>query len=90
LERKACVWIEQMTGEKVLNIADDLKNGIILCKLANRIKHGIIPKINMKSQTMLELENIKMYLKAMTKLGVPQSDLFAPHDLYDKKYLPGV
>jgi len=79
-----------MTGEKVLNIADDLRNGIILCKLANRIKHGIIPKINMKSQTMLEIENIKMYLVAMTTLGVPKTDLFSPYDLYDKKFLPGV
>jgi len=90
MERKACTWIEQMTNEKVLNIEDGLRNGVILCKLANSIKAGIIPKIDMRAQRMCELANIKQYLEAITRLGLPKNYLFDPHDLYDKKFLPGV
>jgi transgelin len=46
-EREALDWIEVMTGENVPDI-DALQGGIILCKLMNKIRPGMIKFINIR------------------------------------------
>lgn len=45
LEQKALDWIFAMTGERVAKIAD-LRSGIVLCQLINRVRPGLIPRFN--------------------------------------------
>lgn len=48
-ESEAQAWIETVTGEKFptgVDYEDVLRDGILLCKLMNRLKPGIIGKIN--------------------------------------------
>lgn len=45
LEQKALDWVFAMTGERVAKIAD-LRTGVALCLLANRIRPGVIPRFN--------------------------------------------
>jgi len=91
LERQALDWIENMTGEKITApFWESLKSGVLLCKTINRIRPGMIDKINLKPLTLIERENIQLYLNACAKLGVESTDLFLVSDLYEKKYLAAV
>ena len=52
LDKQAQEWIEAIVGEKFSaygpTYEDALKNGIILCKLMNKLLPGSVPKINSK------------------------------------------
>lgn len=69
-----------------------LRNGVVLCKAVNALRpdRPMIEKIFTRNVALLERGNIEEYLKACTKLGMGQADLFHVSDLYERKYLPGV
>ncbi|KAM3836549.1 LIM domain only protein 7 [Vipera latastei] len=60
-----------------------LENGILLCDLINKIKPGIIKKINRLSTPIAGLDNINVFLKACENLGLKEAQLFHPGDLQD-------
>ena len=61
-ERVALDWIEVMTGEKVASI-DALRGGIILCKLVNKIRPGIVRFINVRAIAVSErVWNVSSYI----------------------------
>merc|ERR1712118_522918 len=77
-------WIEKITGEKKSGSAHDwLKNGQVLCRLANKVKPGAVPNINTMATPFKERENITFFQKAMRDAGVPESQLFGTDDLYE-------
>lgn len=88
VEREAREWIEAMTGIPFsgISFADSLKDGVILCKLANKIRPGSVPKIN-EPATMpfKKMENIANYLKAVRAVGMKEFEMFGTPDLYDEK-----
>lgn len=87
-------WIETTIGESLFDKADlwaSLKNGVVLCKLVNKIKPGTIPSFNTtRLLPLLEMDNIQIYLKALWQLGVSSQDLFVTPDLYKNKGMPSV
>jgi len=87
LEQDLRHWIEGMTGEKFSSPAfgKALKNGIILCKLANAIRPGIVQKIQTSAMPFVQMENINAFLQAEKVLGVPTADLFMTVDLFEEK-----
>ncbi|XP_062982086.1 LIM domain only protein 7 isoform X9 [Elgaria multicarinata webbii] len=78
-------WMEAATGksfgEKDFRAA--LENGVLLCDLINKIKPGIIKKINRLSTPIAGLDNINVFLKACQNLGLKEAQLFHPGDLQD-------
>ncbi|KAL6077199.1 Calponin-2 [Balamuthia mandrillaris] len=86
LEREARQWIEAATG---MSIGSDfhagLKNGVILCTLANKIQPGIIPKINRNNMPFMQMENIGYFLTAIGQMGVPPNESFMTVDLFEAK-----
>jgi len=80
-------WIETMSGERFPNpsFGKSLKNGILLCKLANGIRPGIVPKIQTAAAPFVQMENINAFLSAEKQLGVPTVDLFMTVDLFEEK-----
>jgi transgelin len=71
-------WIEEMTGLHFSGtFAESLKDGVILCKLANKIRPGSVPKIN-EPATMpfKKMENIANYLKAVRAIGMKEFEMF--------------
>jgi hypothetical protein len=80
-------WIENLTGEKFSDksFGKSLKNGILLCQLANKIRPGICPKIQKSPAPFVQMENINAYLNAARQLGVPTADLFMTVDLFEEK-----
>ncbi|KAG0086361.1 hypothetical protein BGZ93_000159, partial [Podila epicladia] len=78
--------------EKTLGVAlpssdlhESLKDGVILCKLANRLRPGTVRQISLKNLPFVKMENIGNFLIAAKQLGVQSSDLFQTVDLYEEK-----
>lgn len=59
-ELQARQWIEAVTGERFPPVAyeEALRDGIILCKLMNRLAPGIITKINTSGGDYKMMDNI--------------------------------
>ncbi|NWX10340.1 LMO7 protein, partial [Caloenas nicobarica] len=60
-----------------------LENGVLLCDLINKIKPGIIKKINRLPTPIAGLDNINVFLKACENIGLKEAQLFHPGDLQD-------
>lgn len=64
-EREAQEWIEQVVGERFppgYLYEDVLRDGIILCKLMNRLQPGIITKINYSGGDYKFMDNLNQYV----------------------------
>lgn len=59
-ELQAQRWIETVIGERFPPVAyeEALRDGIILCKLMNRLAPGIIPRINTSGGDYKMMDNI--------------------------------
>ncbi|XP_028720619.1 LIM domain only protein 7 isoform X6 [Peromyscus leucopus] len=78
-------WVEAVT-EKTFETKDfraSLENGVLLCDLINKLKPGIIKKINRLSTPIAGLDNINVFLKACEQIGLKEAQLFHPGDLQD-------
>eukprot|EP01100_Stratorugosa_tubuloviscum_P006335 TRINITY_DN273_c2_g2_i3.p1 TRINITY_DN273_c2_g2~~TRINITY_DN273_c2_g2_i3.p1 ORF type:complete len:193 (+),score=102.03 TRINITY_DN273_c2_g2_i3:151-729(+) len=88
LEREARDWIQAVTGTAVGSgdqLAQDLKDGVILCNLINCLRANTIRSINKGKMPFMQMENIGKYLEACRGFGVIASDMFQTVDLYEAK-----
>ncbi|XP_063737822.1 LIM domain only protein 7b isoform X3 [Eleginops maclovinus] len=78
-------WIEKVTGKSFgcNDFRAALENGVLLCDLINKLKPGIIKRVNRLSTPIAGLDNVSVFLKACGKLGLNVSQLFHPGDLQD-------
>ncbi|XP_016363825.1 LIM domain only protein 7-like isoform X17 [Sinocyclocheilus rhinocerous] len=78
-------WIEAVTKKKFgsSNFRSSLENGLLLCDLINKIRPGVVKKLNRLSTPIAGLDNINLFLKACAKLGLKEAQLFHPGDLQD-------
>jgi len=91
-EAAAQAWIEQVTGEPFPKgrYEDVLRDGIILCKLINKLMPGRIKRINVGGGEYKFMDNIQQFLNGCTKYGVPAVDLFQSCDLIERKNIVAV
>ncbi|CAF1402587.1 unnamed protein product [Rotaria sordida] len=77
-ETAAREWVEAVTGEKFPNndYAEALHDGIVLCKLMNKLKPGSVAKIHTTD--------------AAQAYGVNPSEVFQAVDLFDKQNIQQV
>jgi hypothetical protein len=61
-----------------------LKSGVLLCELANKCEPGVVQAFSTNPlNSIVEMENINLFLSAAAKLGV-EPDLICQHsDLWD-------
>lgn len=85
-------WIEAILGEKLPagSFEDVLRDGIILCKLIQKLNPGSVQKINTTGGQFKLMENINHFQTACIKYGVPDVDVFQTVDLYEKRNIPAV
>ncbi|CAJ1408210.1 unnamed protein product [Effrenium voratum] len=92
LEEEVTKWIEavsgEMKGEK--SFGQWLKDGQVVCKVANSIQPGIIPAVNASKMPFKQMENVTAFIKACRSLGVLEKDVFSTVDLFEAKNLVSV
>ncbi|XP_066935109.1 myophilin-like [Clytia hemisphaerica] len=97
---EALDWIKQVVGDFSCEpvpkekgeskFVEPLKDGIVLCKLMNKIKPGSISKINESKMAFKQMENISKFLAECEALGMSKIDLFQTVDLYEAQNVPQV
>lgn len=92
LEKEVCAWIEGVTFEKKgdQSMYQWLRSGEVLCRLANAVKPGLIPKINTGTVPFKQMENIIFFKDAARRVGVPEFSVFRTRDLYEEKNMGAV
>ncbi|KAK9475725.1 calponin homology domain-containing protein [Lipomyces japonicus] len=83
----AKAWIEQILEESIGegDLIDILKDGIVLCKLVNKVVPNASIKFKQSRMPFVQMENISNFLNAASSIGLPQYDLFQTVDLYEAK-----
>jgi hypothetical protein len=92
LEGALRTWVEEKTEMPIGDdFADGLKNGVILCKLINKLKPKTIKGINLKAKMPFHcMENITKFLNGCRALGIPEHSMFSTVDLYEAKNMTAV
>nr|CAH0108947.1 unnamed protein product [Daphnia galeata] len=89
-------WIRELTGEPDNtsgdpdNIYQHLRDGTLLCKLANVMQPGIIKRVQESKMAFKCMENINSFLEAAKTFGVPSQELFQTVDLWERQNLNSV
>lgn len=85
-------WIFAVLGEKVPagEYEDILKDGIVLCKLANKLTPGSVKKIQERGTNFQLMENVQRFQAAIKKYGVPEEEIFQTADLFERRNIPQV
>ncbi|XP_065172560.1 myophilin [Atheta coriaria] len=96
LAQESLEWIRSITEDDI-NTAGDmdnfyevLKDGTLLCKLANVIKPGSVKKVNQSQMAFKCMENINAFLEAARAFGVPAQETFQTVDLWERQNLNSV
>ena len=92
-EKDVTAWVEVLSGIPRSDLAfhEWLKDGTVLCSLANAIQPGIVEKVHPSSAPMFkQMENVTSFIRACRSLGVLEKDVFNTVDLYEAKNLASV
>ncbi|KAB0802299.1 hypothetical protein PPYR_04485 [Photinus pyralis] len=87
-EKEAQDWIEKVVGQRFhpgYSYEENLRDGVLLCMLMNRLAPGIIQKVNTSGGDYKMMDNLNQFQKACVHYGVPDVDLFQTTDLWDFK-----
>ncbi|XP_074604319.1 muscle-specific protein 20-like [Brevipalpus obovatus] len=96
LETKILKWIGEIIGEKVpplggMSYEETLADGVILCKLMNKLKPDSVKKFDQEPKHAFNIvENIHKFVKAAKEYGVGDDDVFQTVDLTEKRNIPMV
>ncbi|KAF9810101.1 hypothetical protein SFRURICE_011269 [Spodoptera frugiperda] len=91
-EQEVLNWISAVLGEPLPNAAyeDYLKDGVVLCKLINKLAPGSVKKIQERGTNFQLMENIQRFQAAIKKYGVPEEEIFQTADLFERRNIPQV
>ncbi|BFZ00952.1 hypothetical protein BsWGS_03991 [Bradybaena similaris] len=73
------------------NLAEALRDGVVLCHLANHVRPRSVGSIHVPSPAVPKLtlakcrRNVDNFLDACKKIGVDQEQLCGPQDIFDEK-----
>jgi len=85
-------WMETIMGESYTDFFDDIRDGVELCKLLNKIKPNLIAEKKFKKSKIVFVArtNIQLFIEGCKKLGIPETDCFETRDLFDQQNLYNV
>ncbi|KAJ3195044.1 hypothetical protein HK101_001238 [Irineochytrium annulatum] len=82
--RKATAFLEDNLGALPLDLRASLHDGVLLCRLMNKLNPGSVPHVNvLRLNPFKEMENIASFLFAARAYGVQSHQLFQTADLHD-------
>uniref|UniRef100_A0A6B2E5L3 Putative calponin/transgelin n=1 Tax=Phlebotomus kandelakii TaxID=1109342 RepID=A0A6B2E5L3_9DIPT len=90
-EAEVLNWIGEVLGEKLSGDYENvLRDGVVLCKLINKIVPGSVKKIQERGTNFQLMENIQRFQAAIKKYGVPEEEIFQTADLFERRNVPQV
>ena len=69
---------------------DKLKDGIILCKMLNKIRPGIVKGYKRSKVAFVQRANLDIFIQGCRKLGVDEIDIMDTNDLFERQRLSSV
>eukprot|EP00485_Elphidium_margaritaceum_P015567 CAMPEP_0202730118 /NCGR_PEP_ID=MMETSP1385-20130828/186480_1 /ASSEMBLY_ACC=CAM_ASM_000861 /TAXON_ID=933848 /ORGANISM="Elphidium margaritaceum" /LENGTH=317 /DNA_ID=CAMNT_0049396391 /DNA_START=1288 /DNA_END=2241 /DNA_ORIENTATION=- len=92
LAAQAKNWMEQIVGEQYSDFFEEIRDGVELCKLLNKIQPGLIAEKKFKPSKVVFVAraNIQLFIEGCKKLGIPETDCIETRDLFDKQNLSAV
>jgi len=91
-EAEVLQWVAAVLGEPLppAEFGEVLKDGVILCKLINKLQPGSVKKFKEKGPAFLLMENVQSFLAAARNYGVPDEESFQTPDLFEGRNLAQV
>jgi len=91
-EQEVRDWIEAVLEEPLPagDYEEVLKDGVVLCRMMNKIVPDSIKKFKQKGPAFLLMENVQSFLAAIKKYGVPDEEVFQTPDLFEARNIPQV
>merc|ERR1711956_128038 len=91
-EQEVRDWIEAVLEEPLPagDYEEVLKDGVVLCRMMNKIVPDAIKKFKQKGPAFLLMENVQTFLAAAKKYGVPDEEVFQTPDLFEERNIPQV
>ena len=88
-------WMERCIGEPlggdIANMAEEMRNGIALAKVAKSFEPACVPRIFVHPKLQFRhTDNINYYFQFVDKIRLPSCFRFELTDLYEKKNFPKV
>ena len=82
-------WIEALIGAQLpcQDFFSCIRDGKVLCRVAKLL---VPEEEDVDPEDLLILENVDRFLQAAKVLGVPESMMFEPEDLFERKNLPKI
>ncbi len=90
---KITAWIHtvlDIQNNNDIDLFEEIKSGIILCKLLNKIKPNTINTFKESSIAFFQRENIQKFIAGSIEIGLDKIDTFDTNDLYEKQRLSSV
>merc|ERR1712137_452004 len=88
MEGQVCRWLEAVTGKQRGNesLSQWLSDGLVLCETVQAIDPSVVENFNHNpTLDFKRLNNVSVFLRAATSLGVPSTVLFQPEDVENEK-----
>merc|ERR1712029_779172 len=91
-EKEVLQWVETVMGEPLPSgdFGEILKNGVVLCKLMNKLQPGSVKKFKEKGPAFMLMENVQAFINAAKSYGVPDEEMFLTPDLFEGRNLSQV
>ncbi|KAG2186391.1 hypothetical protein INT43_002829, partial [Umbelopsis isabellina] len=85
----AKLFVENTLGQRLAtdDLHQELKDGVVLCSLLNKIQAGTVAHINKKDQAFVKMANISSFLQGAS---LQNSELFQTVDLWEAKDMMAV
>merc|ERR1712079_949751 len=91
-EKEVLQWVQSVLGETIPtgDFGDVLKDGVVLCKLMNKLQPGSVKKFKEKGPAFMLMENVQSFITAAKEYGVPDEEMFLTPDLFEGRNLSQV